>query len=99
MKSCHENALLVRWRLGRHTVPKVEEGYLPADGLQEGSHNVGPVGVGSQAHNDPPGIPLPVGGKQAPKSWHKVHTCAHRSLTGDSSSGTCMQTLTHMVAA
>lgn len=55
-----------------------ESKYLPADGLQEGSHNVGLVGVGSQPHYDPPGIPSPVGGQQTPKSWHEVHTFTHK---------------------
>lgn len=70
---------MVRCGIGRHTV-RFEEGYLPADGLQEGSHNVGLVGVRSQAYNDPPGIPLPMGGQQTAKSWHKIHTCTHSSL-------------------
>ena len=66
--------LLMRCVAGRHNVLKLESGYLPADGLQEGSHNVGLVGVSSQTHNDTPGIPSPVGRQQTPKSRHKVHT-------------------------
>ena len=78
--------------------------YLPADGLQEGPHNVGLVGVGSQAHYNPPGIPSPVGGQQTPKGRHKVHTFSHKphsqcllSSIMLSSTETCAKLMHHAV--
>ena len=36
--------------------------HLPADGLQQRPDNVSLVSVGGEAHDDPPGIPSPMGG-------------------------------------